>query len=448
MKKKNVIFIILILLIINLNSIANAKYIFEFEFDVAYLNIDRTKPIIEYIGVTNTNKDYEKYANKTHEIKVNVKVTEHNIGNDRLESNEVKIKIANKDINKKDIKVNLIMKSGNTYIYEIVLNNLTENGLLKIVIEEGAITDLGGLKNAELSINTGITIDNITPKATFEEEKIENGRVNGVINTNEAIRNIEGWNSKEDNTKMEKEFLSNTSYMLEIIDYAQNSTKVNIEITKATYIKIIYASHNSQVGWSYGYGNYDIAGKDAVLKDPSYKTEALAFNFEGDVDKDFIKARAFVYTHWGEGTKGICGTSGLIYNYGYNPSKSTWKSMNSKDLVKIDNKSYFQFGGSKINEELKTDINGNNPIPIKIANEYHYGVSGITLKLKDESYYSIVYQLLVDNYGWIETCSDGEECMYSYNKPMSAFRMTLVPKSEKEHVINTWNRDVGTFNMK
>ena len=157
MKKKNVIFIILILLIINLNSIANAKYIFEFEFDVAYLNIDRTKPIIEYIGVTNTNKDYEKYANKTHEIKVNVKVTEHNIGNDRLESNEVKIKIANKDINKKDIKVNLIMKSGNTYIYEIVLNNLTENGLLKIVIEEGAITDLGGLKNAELSINTGIS---------------------------------------------------------------------------------------------------------------------------------------------------------------------------------------------------------------------------------------------------------------------------------------------------
>ena len=38
--------------------------------------------------------------------------------------------------------------------------------------------------------------------------------------------------------------------------------------------------------------------------------------------------------------------------------------------------------------------------------------------------------------------------MYSYNKPMSAFRMTLVPKSEKEHVINTWNKDVGTFNMK
>ena len=210
----------------------------------------------------------------------------------------------------------------------------------------------------------------------------------------------------------------------------------------------MYASHNSQIGWSYGYGNYDVAGKEAVLKDPTYKTEALAFNFEGNVDKDFIKARAFVYTHWGEGTKGKCATTGLIYNYGYNPSKTSWKSMNSNDLIKVDGRSYFQFGGSMINGELQTDINGNNPIPIKIANEYRYGVSGITLQLKDDSYYSIVYQILVDDVGWVKACADGQECMYSYDKPMSAFRMTLVPKSEKNYVVNMWNKDVGTFNMK
>ena len=447
MKIKNTILVILILLIININSIVNAKYVFDFEFDVADLNIDRTKPIIECVGISNTNKGYEKYANKTHTIKINVKVTEANKGEDVLESNEVKVKIAGKEVNKENILVNPIANSGKTYFYEILLSKLTGNGKLKVIIEEGAITDLGGLESQELLIETGIIIDNEAPKAEFEQQKIDNGKINGVINSNESIRNIEGWNPSNDNTKMEKEFLSNTSYVIEIVDYAQNSSTVNIDITEATYVQIVYASHNSQIGWSYGYGNYDIAGKEAVETNPIYKTEALAFRFEGNVPKDFIQARAFVYTHWGEGTKGQCSTTGMIYNYGYNPSKTSWKSMKSTDLVKIDNKSYFQFGGSMINGENQTDINGNNPIPIKTANEYHYGVSGITLKLKDESYYSIIYQILVDGVGWVEAKSDGEECMYKYNKPMSAFRMTLVPKTEKNYVIDMWNKDIGKSNL-
>lgn len=447
MKSKNTIIIILIFILININSVVRAKYIFDFEFDVADLNIDRTKPIIEYIGISNTNKEYEKYANKTHIIKAKVKVIEKNIGNDILEASEIKIKINNEFLDKKDIIVNILEKDKESYIYEIVLKNLTGNGLLNIIIEEGAITDIGGMKSRELSINTGIIIDNIAPNAIFKEEKIEEGRVNSIINSNEPIRNIEGWNSKQNNTRMEKEFVSNTSYEIQIVDYAQNVSNLKIDITKATYIKIIYASHNSQIGWSYGYGNYDIAGKEAVLKNPKYKTEALAFNFEGNIDSDFIKARAFVYTHWGEETKGKCATTGLIYNYGYNPSKVGWKSMNSYDLIKINDKSYFQFGGSMINGEFQTDINGNNPIPQKIANEYRYGVSGVSLKLKDETNYSIIYQILINEIGWIEACADGEECMYSYNKPMSAFRMTLVPKSEKEYIIDMWNKYVGTFNI-
>lgn len=447
MKIKSFLVIFLILLLISINSISNAKYIFDFEFDVADLNIDRTKPKIEYISVYNNNLGYEKYANKTHIIKVNVKVTEKNIGQDILENDEIKLKVNDKFVNNSEIVVKLIEKNADSYIYEITLKNLTGNGLLDIVIEKGAITDLGGLESDQLLINTGITIDNIAPETEFSEEEIEKGRVNGVIDSNEPIRTIEGWNVISD-TKFKKEFLSNTSYIIQVVDYAQNISNLNIDITKATYIKIVYASHNSQIGWSYGYGNYDVAGKEAVLKDPTYKTEALAFNFEGNVDKDFIKARAFVYTHWGEGTKGKCATTGLIYNYGYNPSKTSWKSMNSNDLIKVDGRSYFQFGGSMINGELQTDINGNNPIPIKIANEYRYGVSGITLQLKDDSYYSIVYQILVDDVGWVKACADGQECMYSYDKPMSAFRMTLVPKSEKNYVVNMWNKDVGTFNMK
>ena len=138
----------------------------------------------------------------------------------------------------------------------------------------------------------------------------------------------------------------------------------------------------------------------------------------------------------------------MIYNYGYNPGKNAFKSMNSNDLITINSKKYFQFGGSGINGYLNTDANSQNPIPGEVANKYKYGISGITMKLKDYSQYSIIYQILVNGAGWVKTASDGSECTYNHNTPMSAFRIALVPKTEKQYVINQWNKDVGTFNMK
>ena len=136
----------------------------------------------------------------------------------------------------------------------------------------------------------------------------------------------------------------------------------------------------------------------------------------------------------------------MLYKHGYNPSSTTYKSMKSNDLVTIKGKKYFQLGGAGVNALNQTDINGKNPVPG--STEYVYGISGIKLKLKDYSYYSIIYQILVDKVGWISACSDGEECMYSSSKPMSAFRVTLVPKTEKQYVLDMWNKDVGTFNLK
>ena len=55
-----------------------------------------------------------------------------------------------------------------------------------------------------------------------------------------------------------------------IEDYAGNKTIVNVDITQATYINIVYASHNSNVGWTFGYGNYDIAGSQAIKENPKF----------------------------------------------------------------------------------------------------------------------------------------------------------------------------------
>lgn len=422
----------------------------ENTIDVAKMNIDRTKPKIELIEIQNTNTNYPKYANKTHTISFKIKITEKNIGQNNIVKDffEFKLDGKNIDIVNGNLSIKEIESTNEGKIYKIDIKGISGNGKLSMQIKEGAIIDKGGLKSESQNIDTGITIDNIAPVGKFKETKIQDGKVNGEITLNENIRKIDGWSFKENNLKTTKEFTNNISYQLPITDYAGNTSNVDINITQATYINVVYASHNSCIGWSFGYGNYDIAGKDAIKVNPVYRTEALAFNITGNIDKDFVQANTYIYTYWGEGSKGKCTTSGLIYNYGYNPGKNLFKSMNSSDLVTINSKKYFQFGGSGINGYLNTDANSQNPIPGEVANKYKYGISGITMKLKDYSQYSIIYQILVNGAGWVKTASDGSECTYNHNTPMSAFRIALVPKTEKQYVINQWNKDVGTYNMK
>lgn len=414
------------------------------------MNIDRTKPKIELIEIQNTNTNYPKYANKTHTISFKIKVTEKKIKENNFVKDFLGFKLDENNINiaEDNFSIKEIESTNEGKIYKIDIKGISGNGKLSMQIKEGVIIDNGGLKSEGQNIDTGITIDNIAPVGKFKEVKIQDGKVNGEITLSENIRKIDGWSFKDNNLKITKEFTNNISYQLPITDYAGNTSNVDINITQATYINVVYASHNSCIGWSFGYGNYDVAGKDAIKVNPVYRTEALAFNISGNVDKDFVQANTYIYTYWGEGSKGKCTTSGLIYNYGYNPGKNAFKSMNSNDLITINSKKYFQFGGSGINGYLNTDANSQNPIPGEVANKYKYGISVITMKLKDYSQYSIIYQILVNGAGWVKTASDGSECTYNHNTPMSAFRIALVPKTEKQYVINQWNKDVGTFNMK
>lgn len=414
------------------------------------MNIDRTKPKIELIEIQNTNTNYPKYANKTHRISFKIKVTEKNIKENNFVKDFFGFKLDENNINivENNLSIKEIESTNEGKIYKIDIKGISGNGKLSMQIKEGAIIDKGGLKSESQNIQTGITIDNTAPVGKFKEVKIQDGKVNGEITLSENIRKIDGWSFKDNNLKITKEFTNNISYQLPITDYAGNTSNVDINITQATYINVVYASHNSCIGWSFGYGNYDVAGKDAIKVNPVYRTEALAFNISGNVDKDFVQANTYIYTYWGEGSNGKCTTSGLIYNYGYNPGKNAFKSMNSNDLITINSKKYFQFGGSGINGYLNTDANSQNPIPGEVANKYKYGISGITMKLKNYSQYSIIYQILVNGAGWVKTESDGSECTYNHNTPMSAFRIALVPKTEKQYVINQWNKDVGTFNMK
>lgn len=422
----------------------------ENTIDVANMNIDRTKPKIELIEIQNTNTSYPQYANKTHTISFKIKVTEKNIGKNNFVKDFFGFKLDENNINisEDNFSIKEIESINEGKIYKIDIKGISGNGKLSMQIKEGVIIDKCGLKSESQNIDSEIIIDNTAPVGKFKEVKIQDGKVNGEITLSENIRKNDGWSFKENNSKITKEFTNNISYQLPITDYAGNTSSVEVNITQATYINIVYASHNSCYGWSFGHGNYDIAGREAINDDPVFKTEALAFNITGNIDLDFVQANAYVHTYWGDNIKGKCTTSGLIYNYGYNPGKNTFKSMKSNDLVTINSKKYFQLGGSGVNGVGVTDCNGNNPIPEDIGWQFKYGITGITMKLKDYSYYSIVYQVLVNKVGWVKVGSDGVECTYNHTMPISAFRIALVPKTEKQYVINQWNKVVGTNILK
>ena len=402
-------------------------------------NIDKTVPVVAVSAITNSNTSYTSYANSSKEINLTVKLTD-NVAIKSVDVSKITINVGSSASTptKTWTKTSTATKE---IIYNLKLTNIKGNGALKIVFEKGFVIDSASNSSIMTEVDTKITIDNTKPTITYSQQVIYDGKVKAILTANEKIRKLSGWNISSDSKQLNKQFVSNVSYELSITDLAGNSTTATVNVTGATYINLVFASHNSEIGWSYGYGNYDIAGKTSVLTNPIYKTEALAFNVSGNISNDFVRARAYVYNYWG--TNAICADTGMQYNYGYNPSSSSWKSMASSDLVTIANKRYFQFGGAGINGTGKTDINGNNPIPEDIGKQFKHGICGITLSLKDYTDYSIVYQIYVSEVGWLEAKANGSETIYSKTKPMSAFRVALIPTSEKQSQINTWNKDIG-----
>lgn len=222
----------------------------ENTIDVANMNIDRTKPKIELIEIQNTNTNYPQYANKTHTISFKIKVTEKNIGKNNFVKDFFGFKLDENNINisEDNFSIKEIESINEGKIYKIDIKGISGNGKLSMQIKEGAIIDKCGLKSESQNIDSGIIIDNTAPVGKFKEVKIQDGKVNGEITLSENIRKNDGWSFKENNSKITKEFTNNISYQLPITDYAGNTSSVEVNVTQATYINIVYASHNSCYG--------------------------------------------------------------------------------------------------------------------------------------------------------------------------------------------------------
>ena len=418
-----------------------SKYVFDESFIATKIKIDK-KPIIEVLSVSNTNTGYEKYANHSHDITLRVKITEKNIATNHFNQNTIQILVNDTVINP-SMKINLISNDNGELIYDLLLSNLTGNGFLSLIFPEGMIVDTFDLKNDFQKFDTGICIDNISPASTCKELSIENDNSEYIIQSNENLRPINGWDFYNTHSSLSKVFSSPISYPIPITDYAGNISEVFVDIQNAKNMMLYYANYNGYSVTKFD-SNGEISGKQAITNHTNYKSEMLVMYLESNMDKNTLQARVFDYTYWGENTTALCDYSEIKYQYGYSPSSSSWYNMSSSNVVRFLGKLSLQLGGQGHNLANNSCLNMNTPIPEEIAAQNLYGLSGIALQLKNCDEYSIVYQVYVPNVGWLKASSDGEETTYSHDKPFSAIRINIVPKSEKQYLMTYWNRVIYT----
>ena len=444
--KKITVFLCMFLIINFICVNSYAKYVIENTSLVANINIDGKIPKIEFLSVDNTNKAHIDYANKTHTITMKFAVREKNIKEDNTSIN-MKFFLDDKEFNPKNKNVS-IRKSTEYVYYTITLSEIIGNGRLKLVIPEGSVIDKANQVNEEAVFNTGITIDNIAPVVNFTQEEIGSGIINAKIKANERIRKVNGWNLSEESTALNKFFLCNVLYPFPVTDLAGNTTNIDVKIDKATRIKIRYGSISEfpMNKWEFGRGVNEIVGKKSIEKNSKLKIEAISMYWEG-LDDDFIQTKCFINTYWGEGIQGSCYTYETRYDYGYNPSENEYATLANGTKINLDGKLTLLLGGTGMNREGNSG-RGGHAIPKEIAEQHPFGITALSIKLKDDSEYSVVYQAWVDGEGWLEPVSDGEETTYNHSNPIGAYRMSLIPKTEKQYLIDNWKKDVKTNNMK
>lgn len=424
-----------------------AKYVIVDTHVVAKLDIDRCKPNIELMDIVSSNTGYHTYANKTHLISGHIKITEKNIIRNNLSPENIKINVANHFITPEFKSFFLVSENATEKIYEFSFTNTTGNGSLLLVIPEGIIEDKSGLLNEQKYLFTGIYIDNTPPVVTFTETVSSDGKSKAEINSNETIRPLSGWDISSNYMVLSKKFTNYISYALPIVDWAQNSSEVLVNIQNATNILLEYGTYDDYSKYTV-VSSGNISTPKTITSDSICKSEVILMRLSGNIDSLLLQGKAYVHTHWGDGARGICRYSELFYYHGYNPaSDSEWIDISNSNLFMYNGTIFTQLGGIGLNVANATASNIKIPIPSDIAKQYPYGISGIQFRLKNSSDYSVVYQAYLKDIGWLKASSDGQENFYQHDKPISAFRINLVPQSEKQYLMDFWNRDIGTSHV-
>lgn len=173
-------------------NVIYAKYVFQNEFYIANINIDRTKPQIEFIGIDNIESNN---VQNTYEISMKAKFVDQNLKNIFLDKEHIKVKQDSEYIDDFDIEFNKIEDKKNEKTYEIKLKNLEVNEKFKIEIAGGTLIDEGGLENDLFEVNVYLEMENVEEKDNYlkdeiKEEKIEKSEEFEYENDEEQFEDI------------------------------------------------------------------------------------------------------------------------------------------------------------------------------------------------------------------------------------------------------------------
>ncbi len=144
--KKITISIIILFFIISIGNIANAKYIIEYTNSIGNINVDRQKPKIELTNIVKSN-------DKNH-ITFRIKIIEKNIVTNRLNDENLLIKVENKNTSPKQVIIRKISEKEDAIIYDIQLEGIKTKGEITLIIKDSIIIDIANQGNEEKIIKT------------------------------------------------------------------------------------------------------------------------------------------------------------------------------------------------------------------------------------------------------------------------------------------------------
>lgn len=448
MYKKTKIFIFSFLFFISIlffQATCFAKYMIEDIQTVATLDIDGGKPTVEILDITSTNDFYPSRARKCHLISGHLKITERNLTRNDLTIEHLKIVVgkrpylSEKDITPVDFKsFSLISETPLEKIYEFSFTNVEGFGTLGFIIPEGILEDKYGFINERLLLPSNLVIDNTPPLALFDELPSSDGKTIGRIRLSESVKPIEGWKESTSGLVIEKEFSNPISYILPLEDYASNPIEVLIDIKNANAISLEYGTYD-ELSKQTLVSSGEITSPNTISSTSLAKTESIFLRAVDSSGISFLQGKVYMHTYLNNSTSFSCSYSHLPYYPHYNPSPTQWWNVGSDHTLSYFDRIFTQFGGYGCNH---SDV-----IPSHISSQFLYGISSLQFKLKNLPNYSVVYQSYVKDIGWLPVSCDGEENFYQHDKPISSFRMNLIPSSQKQFLIDFWNRDIGTHSI-
>ena len=348
-QKRFIILFITFYILLGIGNIVYGKYISNDIFTIAKINIESTPPEIKFEDLTNSNKGYEEYANKTHIINVKLKVIENNIKINNFNKDYIEILVGDKASKIGGLEIEEIERKENYIIYNLKISGIEGNGKLEIRVKQGAIIDKSENQNKSIKFILNVLIDNIAPTSTTKEQTLTNGKSKVVISANEFLRSSEGWTISSDKKKLIKEFPSNTNYNLPIIDYAGNVGSAGVSVENATYIYLNFglASVKENRASIYEINKKCIVGEENLKNSPLYKAEIITFSKKGQITDDFIGLQAYCYTYWGSNIQAIGMSFENRFYYGYNPSKTKVGTLKEGPNVTFNGAKTLALGGDR-----------------------------------------------------------------------------------------------------